>query len=53
MKMFIINELRMYDLPKHSKSMTSFISSLLSFVDELINKKKSVDPIPIFLKVGC
>ena len=53
MKMFIINELRMYDLPKHSKSMTSFISGLLSFVDELINKKKSVDPIPIFLKVGC
>ena len=44
--MFAIDELRMYDLPKHSKSTTSFISGLLKFVDDLINKKKSVDPIP-------
>ena len=47
MKMFAINEYRMFDLPMHSKSTARFITDLLSFVDELINKKKSVDPIPI------
>ena len=47
MKMFAINEYRMFDLPKHCKSMAKFITDLLSFVDELINKKKSVDLIPI------
>ena len=47
MKMFVINELRMFDLPKHCKSTARFITDLLSFVDELINKKKSVDPIPV------
>ena len=40
MKIFAIDELRMYDLPKHSKSTTSFISDLLNFVDDLIDKKK-------------
>jgi len=50
MKMFVIDELRMYDLPKHSKSTATFISGLLTFVDELINKKKSVDPIPVIQK---
>ena len=50
MKIFVIDELRMYDLPKHSKSTTSFISGLLKFVDDLINKKKSVDPIPVIQK---
>ena len=53
MRMSTINEYRMFDLPKHCKSTARFITDLLSFVDELINKKKSVDPIPIFLKVGC
>ena len=53
MKIFAINEYRMFDLPKHCKSTAKLITDLLSFVDELINKKKSVDPIPIFLKVGC
>ena len=48
--MFAIDELRMYDLPKHSKSTATFISGLLTFVDELINKKKSVDPIPVIQK---
>ena len=47
MKMFAINEYRMFDLPKHCKSTAKFITDLLSFVDELINKKKSVDPIPV------
>jgi hypothetical protein len=42
-----INELRMYDLPKHSKSTTDLISGLLTFVDDLNNKKNSVDMIPI------
>ena len=42
--------LRMYDLRKHSKSIASAISGLLNFVDELINKKKSVDPIPVIQK---
>ena len=32
-KVSVINELRMYDLPRHSKSTATF-------VDELINKKK-------------
>jgi hypothetical protein len=50
MKMFAINEYRMFDLPKHCKSTAKFITDLLSFVDELINKKKSVDPIPILEK---
>jgi len=40
MKIFAIDELRMFDLPKHCKSTVSFITSLLNFVDELINKKK-------------
>ena len=44
MKMFAINEHRKFDLPKHCKFTVSFITSLLSFVDELINKKKRVDP---------
>ena len=39
-KVSVINELRMYDLPRHSKSTATFISGLLTFVDELINKKK-------------
>ena len=50
MKMFVIDELRMFDLPKHCKSTAKFITDLLSFVDELINKKKSVDPIPVLEK---
>ena len=50
MKIFAIDELRMFDLPKHCKSTVSFITSLLSFVDELINKKKSVDPISVIQK---
>ena len=44
MKMFAINEYMMFDLPKHCKSTARFITDLLSFVDELINKKKRVDP---------
>ena len=50
MKISVIDELRMYDLPRHSKSTATFISGLLTFVDELINKKKSVDPIPVIQK---
>ena len=50
MKISVINELRTYDLPKHSKSTASVISGLLNFVDDLINKKKSVDPIPVIKK---
>ena len=42
MKMFAINEYMMFDLPKHCKSTARFITDLLSFADELINKKKSV-----------
>ena len=38
-KISVINELRMYNLPKHSKSTASFISGLLNFVDDLIDKK--------------
>ena len=52
MKMFAINEYRMFDLPKHCKSMAKFITDLLSFVDKLINKKKSVDPIPVIQKLA-
>ena len=40
MKISVIDELRMYDLPRHSKSTATVISGLLTFVDELINKKK-------------
>ena len=40
----------MYNLPKHSKSTASFISGLLNFVDDLIDKKKSVDRISIIQK---
>ena len=47
MKISSINEYRMFDLPKHCKSTAKFITDLLSFVDELINKKKSVDPIHV------
>ena len=50
MKISVIDELRMYDLPRHSKSTATFISGLVTFVDELINKKKSVDPIPFIQK---
>ena len=51
-KIYVINELRMYVLPKHSKSTSSFISGLFNFVDDLIDKKKSVDPIPIIQNIG-
>ena len=50
MKISVIDELRMYDLPRHSKSTATVISGLLTFVDELINKKKSVDPKPVIQK---
>ena len=50
MKIFAIDELRMYDLPKHSKSTASFISDLFNFVDDLIDKNKSVDSIPAIQK---
>jgi hypothetical protein len=50
MKIFAIDELRMYDLSKHSKSTASFISELLNFVDDLNDKKKSIDPIPVIQK---
>jgi len=52
MKISVIDELRMYDLPRHSKSTTAFISGLLTFVDELINKKRSVDPIHVIQKLA-
>ena len=52
MKISVIDELRMYDLPRHSKSTAAFISGLLTFVDELINKKRSVDPIPVIQKLA-
>ena len=51
-KISVINELRMYDLPKHSKSPASFISGLLNFVDDPIDKKKSVDLTPIIQNIG-
>ena len=50
MKISAINGYRMFDLPKHCKSMASFISGLLNFVDDLIDKKKSVDPISVIQK---
>ena len=50
MKISVINELRMYDLPRHSKSTATFISGLLTFVDNQINKNKSVDPISAIQK---
>ena len=49
-KISVINELRMYDLPKHSKSTASAISGFLNFVDDHINRNKSVDPIPVIQK---
>ena len=49
-KISVINELRMYDLPKHSKSTASAISGFLNFVDDQINRNKSVDPIPVIQK---
>jgi hypothetical protein len=43
----VIDELRMYDLPRHLKSFANLISDLLAFVDDLLlNKKHSVDLIP-------
>ena len=52
MKISVIDELRMYDLSRHSKSTATFISGLFTFVDELINKKKSADPIPVIQKLA-
>ena len=49
-KISVINELRMYDLPKHSKSTAGAISGFLNFVDDQINRNKSVDPIPVIQK---
>ena len=49
-KISVINELRMYNLPNHSKSTASFISGLLNFVDDLIDRKHSVDSILIIQK---
>jgi hypothetical protein len=42
----VISELRMYDLPRHHKSFANLIIGLLAFVDDLRNKKNSVDLIP-------
>jgi hypothetical protein len=42
----VIDELRMYDLPRHHKSFANIIIGLLAFVDDLRNKKNSVDLIP-------
>ena len=50
MKISVINELRMYDLPRHSKSTATFINGLLNFVDNQINRNKSVDPIHVIQK---
>ena len=50
LKKSVIDELRMYALPKHSKSIASAISGLLNFVDDQISRNKSVDPIPIIQK---
>ena len=47
-KIFVINELRMYDLPKHNKSIASVISGFLNFMDGLINNR--IDPIHIIPK---
>ena len=52
MKIFAIDELRMFDLSKHCKFTVSFITSLISFVDELNNKNKSVDPISVIQKLA-
>ena len=48
MKISVINELRMYDLPKHNKSIASVISGFLNFMDGLINNR--IDPIHIIPK---
>ena len=40
----------MYDLPKHSKSTARAISGFLNFVDDHINRNKSIDPIPVIQK---
>ena len=50
LKISVINELRMYDLPKHSKSIASAMSGFLNFVDDQINRNKSVDPISVIQK---
>ena len=42
--------LRMYDLRKHNKSIASAISGLLNFVDDQINRNKSVDQISVVQK---
>ena len=49
-KITIINELRMYNLPKHTKSIASAISGLLNFADDQINRNKSVDQISVVQK---
>ena len=49
-QIFAMDELRMYDLPKYSKSTASFISGLLNFVNDLIDKKKCVDQVPVIQK---
>jgi hypothetical protein len=46
MNIAVIDELRMYDLPRHRKSFANLINGLLAFVDDLLNKKNSVDLIP-------
>ena len=48
MKISVVNELRMYDLPKHNKSIASVISGFLNFMDGLINNR--IDPIHIIPK---
>ena len=52
MKISSINKYSMFDLRKHCKSAVSFITSLLSFVDELINKKKECRSNFRYSKVG-
>jgi hypothetical protein len=42
-----INELRMYNLPKHTKSISNLISGFLTCVDDLLNRKNSADLVPI------
>jgi hypothetical protein len=42
----VIDELRMYDLPRHRKSFADLINNLRAFVDDLLNIKNSVDLIP-------
>jgi hypothetical protein len=46
----VIDELRMYDLPRHRKSFADLINNLLAFVDDLLNIKNSVDLIPFNIK---